>query len=107
MALVKSGLTEKLSDPSLSLWLALWLTAGFLVSIYFVETPEQGAVFSTVSTDGFRISVMMIFFATMLLASFRLNFWKLLILALFASGGYVLRSEERRVGKECGCRGSR
>ena len=90
MALVKSGLTEKLSDPSLSLWLALWLTAGFLVSIYFVETPEQGAVFSTVSTDGFRISVMMIFFATMLLASFRLNFWKLLILALFASGGYVL-----------------
>lgn len=90
MALVRSGLTEKLRDPSLSLWLALWLTTGFLVSIYFVETPEQGAVFSAVSTDGFRISVMMIFFATMLLASFRLNFWKLLILALFASGGYVL-----------------
>lgn len=89
LALVHSGLTKKLRDPSLSLWLSLWLTGGFLVSIYFVETPEQGAVFSAVSTDGFRISVMMVFFASMLLASFRLNFWKLLLLALFASGGYA------------------
>lgn len=90
LALVNSGLTENLRDPSLSLWLALWLTAGFLVSIYFIEAPEQGAVFNNVSTDGFRISVMMVFFVTMLLASFRLNFWRLLILAVFSSGGYAL-----------------
>jgi diguanylate cyclase (GGDEF)-like protein len=88
--LINSGLTERFRDPSLSLPLSLWLTAGFLVSIYFVEVQEQGATFGMVSSDGLRISVMMVFFATMLLASFRLNFWKLLVLAVFANSGYAL-----------------
>ncbi|MEE4252385.1 MAG: GGDEF domain-containing protein [Alcanivoracaceae bacterium] len=87
---VRSGWTKTFRDPSMSLSLALWLTTGFLISIYFVETPEQSSVFGAVSTDGFRISVMMVFFAAMLLASFRLNFWKLTVLALYASGGYAL-----------------
>ncbi|MDF1630643.1 MAG: GGDEF domain-containing protein [Alcanivoracaceae bacterium] len=87
---VRSGWTKTFRDPSISLSLALWLTTGFLASIYFVETPEQSSVFGAVSTDGFRISVMMVFFAAMLLASFRLNFWKLTVLALYASGGYAL-----------------
>lgn len=87
---VRSGRTRKFRDPSMPLLLALWMTSGFLVSIYFVETPEQSSVFGTVSTDGFRISVMMVFFAAMLLASFRLNFWKLTVLAIYASGGYAL-----------------
>ncbi|MEE4250229.1 MAG: GGDEF domain-containing protein [Alcanivoracaceae bacterium] len=87
---VRSGLTRRLRDPGMPLGLALWLTTGFLISIYFVETPEQSSVFGAVSTDGFRISVMMVFFAAMLLASFRLNFWKLTALALYASGGYAL-----------------
>jgi diguanylate cyclase len=90
LSVVRSGMTRHRRDPSLSLWIALWLTTGFLVSIYFVETPEQSTVFGEVSTDGFRISVMMVFFAAMLLASFRLNFWKLSVLALYASGGYAL-----------------
>jgi diguanylate cyclase len=90
LSIVRSGMTSRFRDPSLSLWIALWLTTGFLISIYFVETPEQSTVFGEVSTDGFRISVMMVFFAAMLLASFRLNFWKLLILAIYASGGYAL-----------------
>lgn len=87
---VRSGVTKTFRDPSMPLLLALWMTSGFLVSIYFVETPEQSSVFGAVSTDGFRISVMMVFFAAMLLASFRLNFWKLTALALYASGGYAL-----------------
>jgi diguanylate cyclase len=88
--LVQSGRTWRLRDPSLSLWVALWLTTGFLVSIYFVEAPAKSSVFGELSTDGFRISVMMVFFAAMLLASFRLNFWKLAVLAVYASAGYAL-----------------
>lgn len=76
LTLIHRGITERLKDPSLSLWVALWLTTGFLVSCYFVDT--------------FRISILMIFFATMLLASFRLSFGWLFLLASYASAGYAL-----------------
>ena len=90
LAAIRGGLTLRLRDPSLALWLALWLTSGFLGSLYFVEAPEsRDAVFDGVSSDGFRISVMMAFFAAMLLASFRLNFWRLALLASYASAGYA------------------
>lgn len=90
LSVIRAGMTARLRDPSLSLWLAIWSTLGILVSIYYVETPDRDTVFGPVSSDGFRISVMMVFFAAMLLASFRLNFWRLALLAGVASGGYAL-----------------
>lgn len=90
LRLIRSDRVVHSRDPSLSLWLALWATTGILASIFFVETPANGAVFGAVSSDGFRISVMMVFFAVMVLASFRLNFWRLVLLAAYASGGYAL-----------------
>ena len=90
VGVIRSGMTLRLREPGLALWLALWLTSGFLGSLYFIEAPEtRDAVFEGVSSDGFRVSVMMVFFAAMLLASFRLNFWRLVVLALYASGGYA------------------
>lgn len=73
--LISSGRTLRWRDPSLSVPITLWLTSGFLVSSYFV--------------DAFRISVLMLFFGTTLLASFRCNLWKIALLSLFASAGYA------------------
>lgn len=75
-ALVRSGATLDWKDPSISMWFALWLTLGFLVTSYYV--------------DAFRISVVMVYFGVMLLAAFRSGFWRLLGLSLVASLGYAL-----------------
>lgn len=74
--LVTSGKTLRWRDPSLSAPITLWLTSGFLLSSYFV--------------DAFRISVLMLFFGSILLASFRCSFWKVASLSVFACGGYAL-----------------
>lgn len=73
--LVASGATMRLSEPSLSVWFALWLSAGFLYTSYFV--------------DAFRVSVVMVYFGVMMLASFRLRMLKLMTLAILASAGYA------------------
>src|SRR5690606_3035076 len=57
------------------LW-TLWLTSGFLFSSYYV--------------DVFRISVLMLFFSALLLASFRCGFWKVAALSVFACAGYAV-----------------
>ncbi|MGB1220735.1 MAG: hypothetical protein ACPG43_04305, partial [Alcanivoracaceae bacterium] len=75
-AIVRSGVTLKWKDPSISMWFALWLTLGFLVTSYYV--------------DAFRISVVMVYFGVMLLAAFRSGFWRLAGLSLVASLGYAL-----------------
>jgi hypothetical protein len=43
LLLVRSGRTKAFRDPSLSLWLALWLTSGFLVSIYLLKPRSRAA----------------------------------------------------------------
>jgi diguanylate cyclase (GGDEF)-like protein len=75
-AIVRSGVTLDWRDPSISMWFALWLTLGFLVTSYYV--------------DAFRISVVMVYFGVMLLAAFRSGFWRLAGLSLVASLGYAL-----------------
>lgn len=74
-AILASGLTMRFKEPSLALWLSIWLSAGFLYTSYFV--------------DAFRVSVVVVYFGVMMLASFRLRFWKLLSLAIGASTGYA------------------
>lgn len=69
-------LTRKWREPAMSgLW-TLWLTSGFLFSSYYV--------------DVFRISVLMLFFSALLLASFRCGFWKVAALSVFACAGYAV-----------------
>ena len=69
-------LTQQWREPAMSgLW-TLWLTSGFLVSSYYV--------------DVFRISVLMLFFSALLLASFRCGFWKVAALSVFACTGYAV-----------------
>ena len=63
-------------DPSLTVPWTLWLITAFLVTSYFV--------------DAFRISVLMLYFGAILLASFRCNFWKVAALSIFACVGYAL-----------------
>ena len=75
VALVMTGRTANLRDPSISLVWNLWLSAGFLASAYFV--------------DAFRLSVVLLFFAAMLLVSFRQRFWVLLLVAVLASISYL------------------
>src|SRR5690606_26405631 len=71
-----TGVTRAWREPAMSgLW-TLWLTAGFLVSSYYV--------------DVFRISVLMLFFSALLLASFRCGFWKVAALSVFACAGYAV-----------------
>jgi len=71
-----TGVTRAWREPAMSgLW-TLWLTAGFLVSSYYV--------------DVFRISVLMLFFSALLLASFRSGFWKVAALSVFACTGYAV-----------------
>lgn len=74
--LVASGATASRRDPVLSIPMALWLTTGFLVTAWYV--------------DVFRISVMMMFFGVMLLASFRQRFIVLAFLSLYAGLGYLV-----------------
>lgn len=76
MWLVFSGRTAHLREPVLTVPVALWLTATLLASAYFV--------------DSFRVSVVMLFFMVMLLASFREGFLTLAGLALFAVVGYLV-----------------
>lgn len=73
---VLTGVTMKWRDPALSVWWALWLATGFLVSSYYV--------------DVFRISVLMLFFSALLLASFRCGFLKVAALSVYACAGYAL-----------------
>lgn len=71
-----TGVTQSWREPAMSgLW-TLWLTSGFLVSSYYV--------------DVFRISVLMLFFSALLLASFRCGFWKVAALSVFACTGYAV-----------------
>lgn len=74
--LVFSRVTLQRNDPSMSLIWNIWLTAGFLVSAYFV--------------DDFRISLVLFYFASMLLASFRQRLGVLISLAVAASLGYLV-----------------
>lgn len=74
--LLASGRTLRWRDPSLAVPLTLWLTLGFLITSYYV--------------DAFRISVLMLFFGAMLLASFRCRFWKVALLSVFACVGYAV-----------------
>ena len=74
-AVLASGVTMRLKEPSLAFWLSVWLSAGFLYTSYFV--------------DAFRISVVVVYFGVMMLASFRLGFLKLVFLAISASLGYA------------------
>lgn len=87
VAMVFSGATRRWHDPSISLVWNLWLSIGFLVSAYHV--------------DAFRLSVVVLFFAAMLLVSFRQRLLVLLMIALFASVGYlavvVMAWQERSV----------
>lgn len=74
--LVLSGRTRALREPVLAGPVALWLTTTVLVTSYFV--------------DSFRISIMMLFFMVMLLASFRKGFLSLAGLSLYAVVGYLV-----------------
>ncbi|MBZ2189794.1 GGDEF domain-containing protein [Alcanivorax sp. JB21] len=76
VAVVLTGSTRRMRDPSLSLYWNLWLTVGFLLSAYYM--------------DEHRISVLMLFFAAMLLASFRQALPGLILLSVAAMGGYLL-----------------
>ena len=76
VALVFSGATRHWHDQSISLIWNLWLTLGFLVTAYYV--------------DAFRLSVMVLFFAAMLLVSFRQRFLVLMLIAAFAAIGYMV-----------------
>lgn len=75
-SMVFTGMTRRWRDPSISLMWIIWLTGGFLVSAYFV--------------DDFRISVVLLYFAAMLLASFRQRLLVLMSIAIAASVGYLL-----------------
>ncbi len=75
LALVLTGWTESRKDPVLAVPMTLWLTTSFLVTAYFV--------------DSFRVSLVMLFFVAMLLASFRKGFWVLAGLSLYAIVGYA------------------
>lgn len=74
--LVLSGVTARWRDPVLAVPMTLWLTTTFLYTAYYV--------------DAFRVSVVMLFFAAMLLASFRRRFLVLAGLSLYAGLGYLL-----------------
>ncbi|AJD47596.1 diguanylate cyclase [Isoalcanivorax pacificus W11-5] len=74
--LVFSGRFRRRRDPSLSLPWNLWLTTSMMTSAYFM--------------DEFRISIAMLFFAAMLLASFRQSLPGLLIMSIGAVSGYLL-----------------
>lgn len=76
VALVFGGATRRFSDQSVSLVWNIWLSLGFLVSAYYV--------------DAFRLSVVVLFFAAMLLVSFRQRFAKLMTIAVLASVGYLV-----------------
>ena len=73
---VLTGTTRNLRDPALSLGWAFWLTGAFLASGYFV--------------DEFRLSIVLLFFAAMLLLSFRRRLAVLLSLSALASIGYLV-----------------
>ena len=73
---VVSGRSAHYRDPSVSLPWNLWLTLGFLASAWCMNE--------------FRISVMMLFFAAMLLASFRQSLPGLLALSSVGMFGYLL-----------------
>ena len=74
--LVFSGRFRRRRDPSLSLPWNLWLTTSLMASAYYM--------------DEFRISIAMLFFAAMLLASFRQSLPGLLIMSIGAVSGYLL-----------------
>lgn len=71
-----SGITLRLSEPSLSLAMMLLVTAMFMVTGYYV--------------DELRLSVLTLYFAALLLASFRLPTHVMLMVACLASAGYAL-----------------
>ena len=86
---IYSGMSSKLQDPSLSLGIILFHTFIYLLAAYFIEAPSRQEVALFFSTDGYRISVLMTFFASMLMASFRLNFTYLMLVGLLAMVGYM------------------
>jgi diguanylate cyclase (GGDEF)-like protein len=73
---VLSGRTASWKDPVMSAPMTLWLTTSFLVTAYYV--------------DAFRITMVMLFFVAMLLASFRQRFLVLAGLSLYAGLGYLV-----------------
>ncbi|MCG8394176.1 MAG: GGDEF domain-containing protein [Pseudomonadales bacterium] len=74
--LLATGLTLRLREPSLSLPLILHFMVVFMVSGYYV--------------DEFRLSVVTLFFAGLLLVSFRLSGKVMIGVALLASVAYAL-----------------
>ncbi len=74
--LLVSGWTLKLREPSLSLFLILHFTLVFMVSGYYV--------------DEFRLSAVTLYFAGLLLVSFRLSGRTMVGVALLGSGAYAI-----------------
>lgn len=74
--LLASGLTLRFRDPSLSLPLILYCGVVFAISGYYV--------------DEFRLSVVTLFFAVLLLVSFQLSGKVMIGVAIFSSAAYAL-----------------
>ncbi len=74
--LMATGVTLSLREPSLSLPLILYFTGVFMVSGYYV--------------DEFRLSVVTLFFAALLMVSFRLSGKVMIAVAFLASAAYAL-----------------
>tara|TARA_R110001606_G_scaffold397272_3_gene573235 strand:- start:3645 stop:4769 length:1125 start_codon:yes stop_codon:yes gene_type:complete len=74
--LIELGVTLRWREPSLSKPMSLGLVAVLLATAY----PMEGG----------RIGAMMLFYPLMLLVSFRLGIRALIVVAVFASGGYAL-----------------
>ncbi len=75
LLLMASGLTLRFRDPSLSLPLIVYCIAVFVVSGYYV--------------DAFRLSVVTLFFAVLLLVSFQLSGKVMIGVALLSSAAYA------------------
>ena len=74
--LMATGVTLNLREPSLSLPLILYFIGVFMVSGYYV--------------DEFRLSVVTLFFAALLMVSFRLSGKVMIAVAFLASAAYAL-----------------
>lgn len=73
--LIETGVTLHWREPSLSAWLAMGLLLAFLATALPMSEGRIGAV--------------MLFYPLMLLVSFRLGKWALIVVSLSASAGYA------------------
>lgn len=82
--LISTGRSRRFSDPALTAPLMVWSTIFILIAAYYVDVGELAG--------GTRLSIMMMFFAVLLLGSFRLRTrWFYTISTLTNIGyGYVL-----------------